>query len=228
VAGRTCVRVLERKRPLAAATNAPAGFHSRPRVTSLRAGLLRLPEPMLARAGAIPTGAGWRFEPKLDGFRCLVCTHDGRFRARGRRGLDLTPLLPELAAGLPGDVQLDGELVALNGDGEPDYQLLCDRMLHRRAGVPVTYMVFDVLAFEAEPTTSEPYRERRKLLEALPLQAPLAGVLPTFTNGEALFATMCERNLEGVVAKREGDVYRPGDRGWVKVKNHATTRRNSD
>ena len=45
-----------------------------------------LPEPMLARADSIPSGAGWTFEPKLDGFRCLVCTHAG-FRARGiRRG----------------------------------------------------------------------------------------------------------------------------------------------
>ena len=67
---------------------------------------------MLARAGAIPAGAGWRFEPKLDGFRCLVCTHGGRFRARSRRGWDMTKLLPEVAAALPTDVQLDGELVA--------------------------------------------------------------------------------------------------------------------
>jgi ATP-dependent DNA ligase len=39
--------------------------------------ILRLPEPMLARPGAIPSGRGWQFEPKLDGFRCIVCTHVG-------------------------------------------------------------------------------------------------------------------------------------------------------
>src|SRR3954468_2528017 len=43
--------------------------------------LLRLPEPALALAGTIPTGRGWRFEPRLNGFRCLTCTH-GRFLAR--------------------------------------------------------------------------------------------------------------------------------------------------
>jgi len=66
--------------------------------------ILRLPEPMLARSGAIPSGRGWMFEPKLDGFRCLVCTHAGTFRARSRRGWDMTPLLPELAMALPADV----------------------------------------------------------------------------------------------------------------------------
>jgi 5-methylcytosine-specific restriction protein A len=46
---------------------------------------------MLARAGPIPSGRGWTFEPKLDGFRCLVSTH-ATFLARSRRGWDMTPL----------------------------------------------------------------------------------------------------------------------------------------
>jgi bifunctional non-homologous end joining protein LigD len=79
--------------------------------------------------GLIPSGRGWRFEPKLDGFRCLVCTHAG-FRARLRRGWNMTPLLPELADAVPADVQLDGELVALDADGRPDFHRLGDRMLH--------------------------------------------------------------------------------------------------
>lgn len=62
--------------------------------------MLRLPEPMLARSGPLPTGRGWLYEPKLDGFRCLVCTH-GRFRTRSRRGWDMTNLLPELGQTLP-------------------------------------------------------------------------------------------------------------------------------
>ena len=56
---------------------------------------LRLPEPMLARSAPLPHGRGWLVEPKLDGFRCLVCTHAG-LRARSRRGRSVTPL-PELA-----------------------------------------------------------------------------------------------------------------------------------
>src|SRR5215210_7263476 len=85
---------------------------------TLIARLLRLPEPMLARSGPLPRGRGWVFEPKLDGFRCLVCTHGGRFRARSRNGWSMTSLLPELEAALPPDVQLDGEIVALDHDGD--------------------------------------------------------------------------------------------------------------
>jgi bifunctional non-homologous end joining protein LigD len=85
---------------------------------------------MLARSGAIPSGPGWRFEPKLDGYRCLVCTHGG-FRARSRRGWDMTTLLPELAQALPTHVQLDGELVAFDEEGKPDFHRLGERMLHR-------------------------------------------------------------------------------------------------
>jgi bifunctional non-homologous end joining protein LigD len=136
----------------------------------------------------------------------------------------MEPLLPELEQALPTNVQLDGELVAFDDDGNPDFHRLGQRMLHRHEDIAVTYMVFDVLAFDGEPTTSEPYRERRRLLEALKLEKPHAGVLPTFPDGEALFAAMCERGLEGVMAKRERDAYRPGERLWVKTKNRETPR----
>ena len=87
--------------------------------------MLRLPEPMLARSGTIPRGRGWMFEPKLHGFRCLVCTH-GTFRGRSRRGWNMTPLLPELADALPPDVQLDGKLVPPEVDGGGDFPVSSD------------------------------------------------------------------------------------------------------
>jgi bifunctional non-homologous end joining protein LigD len=175
---------------------------------------LRLPEPMLARAGPIPHGRGWTFEPKLDGFRCLVCTHDG-FRARSRRGWNMTPLLPELAPALPPGVQLDGG---------PDFHLLCRRMLNGRSGIDVVYFVFDVLAVEGLATTVQPYAERRALLEALELEGSHVRLVATFTDGEALFGAVCDRGLEGIVAKRDRDPYRPGEYGWVKTKNRVTAR----
>ena len=97
--------------------------------------VLRLPEPMLARSGPIPSGRGWTFEPKLDGFRCLVCT-DATFCARSRRGWDMSHLLPELRGSLPEGVQLDGELVALDETGRPVFHRLSSRMLHGRAASP--------------------------------------------------------------------------------------------
>src|SRR6185437_13633328 len=107
---------------------------------------------MLARSDPLPTGTGWRFEPKLDGFRCLVCTHGGRFRAKSRRGRDMTTKLAELALSLRPDVQLDGELIAWSEEGPHDFHRLGRRMRHGDQSIPVTYIVFEVLALDGEPT----------------------------------------------------------------------------
>jgi bifunctional non-homologous end joining protein LigD len=172
--------------------------------------MLRLPEPMLARSGSIPTGRGWIFEPKLDGFRCLTCTHGGRFRARSRRGWDMTELL-ELARSLPANLQLDGEIVALDAEGAPDFHRLGSRLLHGRVGIAVTYFVFDVLAVEGLPVTAQPYQARRELLETLDVEGPPLRLVSAFEDGAALFRVMCDRGLEGVVAKRLNGRYRPGN-----------------
>ena len=178
---------------------------------------------MLAKAGMIPCGRGWTFEPKLDGFRCMVCTHAG-FRARSRRGWDMTHLLPEFSRSLPRDVQLDGEIVALGDDGRPDFHRLSSRMLHGRGGIAVTYFVFDLLAVEGLATTMLPYSERRAILEEIELENHQVKIVATFEDGPALFRAVCARGLEGVVAKREDDPYLPGGRVWVKTKNRATAR----
>ena len=60
--------------------------------------------------------------------------------------------------------------------------------------------------------------------EQLELENQRARLVATFEDGEALFDAVCARGLEGVVAKRGRDPYRPGDRGWVKTKNRATAR----
>src|SRR3954462_10864424 len=147
---------------------------------------------MLARADMIPRGRGRLFEPKLDGFRCLVCTHDG-FRARSRRGWDMSHLLPEFHRTLPESVQLDGELVALGEDGRPDFHRLSSRVLHGRRGIALTLFVFDVLAVEGLSTTMLPYSERRALLEELELESQHVRLVATFDGGGALFAAICQR-----------------------------------
>jgi bifunctional non-homologous end joining protein LigD len=185
--------------------------------------VLRLPEPMLARSDAIPSGRDWMFEPKLDGFRCMVCTHAG-FRARSRRGWDMSHLLPEFRGSLSAGVQVDGELVAIAEDGRPDFHRLSSRMLHGRGGIALTLFVFDVLAVEGLSTTMQPYSERRALLEELELESRQVRIVPIFEDGEALFASICAYGLEGVVAKRRRDPYKPGERLWVKTKNRATAR----
>jgi bifunctional non-homologous end joining protein LigD len=110
-----------------------------------------LPQSMLARSGPIPTRGDWSFEVKWDGFRAIVSTEGTPLRVRSRRGWDMTPLLPELSA-LPVAATLDGELVAFGPDGAPDFPLLCERMLMRRPGIAVTYMVFDLLSIDCVRT----------------------------------------------------------------------------
>ncbi len=136
----------------------------------------------------------------------------------------MTPLLPELASTLPAGVQLDGELVALDADGRPDFHLLASRMLHRRPTIDVTLFVFDVLAVDGLSTTMNSYAERRSLLEELELERRSVRLVATFEDGEALFDAVCARGLEGVVAKRLADPYKSGERGWVKTKNRAAPR----
>jgi bifunctional non-homologous end joining protein LigD len=158
------------------------------------------------------------------GFRCMICTH-GRFLARSRRGWNMAGLLPELARTLPPALQLDGELVACGPDGRPDFHRLSARMLHGDSSVALTYYVFDVLAVEGLATTMQPYSQRRALVEQLDLDGlPGVRVIDTFEDGPGLFEAILAHGLEGVVAKRQRDPYRPGERVWVKTKNRATPR----
>jgi bifunctional non-homologous end joining protein LigD len=167
----------------------------------------------------MPTFGRWSFEVKWDGFRGIVGTCDG-LRVKSRRGWNMTALLPELEA-LPAGLVLDGELVAFNGDGLPHFPLVCDRLLHGAATVPIVYVIFDLLCEDGEMIVHLPYRERRARLEALELRGPAWQTSERFDDGAALYTSVCELGMEGVVAKPSGGAYRPGYRGWIKVKNRS-------
>jgi bifunctional non-homologous end joining protein LigD len=165
----------------------------------------------------MPAG-DYSFEVKWDGFRSLV-SRNGDFQVRSRRGWNMTTLLPDLGD-LPRDAVFDGEVVAF-ADGRPHFPLVCDRLLHRDSSIPLTFVIFDVLALDGEATTYLPYRERRQLLENVKFGSGPWFVAEAFDDGQALFAAVCEQGMEGVVAKRRSQRYRPGERAWVKTKNKA-------
>ena len=83
-----------------------------------------------------------------------------------------------------------------------------------------------LLALDAAPTLRLPYLERHALLEEIVLDAPpsLVGVIASFEHGAALWDVIVGHGMEGVVAKRARQLYRPGSRLWVKTKNRATAR----
>ena len=195
-----------------------------------------LVRPMLATSGTLGrlTGEEWALEWKWDGIRVLARTDGGGLRLLSRNGNDVTARYPELA-GLPtvlrGDALVDGEIVTLDEEGRPSFELLQQRMNLTRvreierlaASVPVRLLLFDVLEIAGSPVMQLPYRRRRELLERL--LRPRAGVpveVPSAATGEPAEAFEESRRLglEGLVAKRPDSPYRPGVRSedWLKLK----------
>ena len=181
---------------------------------------------MLLRAGPIPSGEGWAFEPKYDGFRAIVST-DGDLRVRSRRGWNMTTHVPELRE-LSAGLVLDGELVAFNESGAPHWPLVCERVLHGNRAIPVTFVAFDVLRVNGHDVCCNPWADRRALLEELWQERTCARLADVFDDGHALFQAVVEHGPEGIVAKRRSGVYRPGHRGWTKIKNPGYWRRESE
>jgi bifunctional non-homologous end joining protein LigD len=171
---------------------------------------------MLARPDRLPRG-DYAYEVKWDGFRAIVSTEAG-LEVRSRRGWSMAGRLPELAR-LPEGLVLDGELVAFGEDGRPSFPLVGLRVLHGRTAIPVTLTIFDLLRVDGGDVMCLPYAERRELLEELDLDGPAWRTPPAFDDGEALLEATSAHGLEGIVAKRRRDPYRPGERGWVKVKH---------
>jgi len=185
---------------------------------------------MLASRGtAMPLGPGWVHEIKWDGMRIVAEVADGKVTLLSRNENDVTTSFPELSAltgpAMPGDMLLDGEVVALH-DGLPSFSVLAERMhvadarraLRQAAANPVTYMVFDVLRLYGVDLTARPFAERRATLERIGLAGTNVQVPPTYDDGKALQAATLEQGLEGVVSKRLSSRYNPGRRStdWLK------------
>ena len=192
-------------------------------------------EPMAATLGKLPREDGnWAYELKWDGVRAIGYCDSGHLKLESRNGRDITSQYPELRAlGRElGSLQvvLDGEIVAFDEAGKPDFQRLQRRMhlaseaaVRRRvADTPVTYVLFDLLFLEGRELHELPYSDRRKLLANLDLDGP-SWQTPAFHQGEgrALLDLTKAQGLEGVLAKRLDSRYAPGrrSRSWLKVKN---------
>jgi ATP-dependent DNA ligase len=186
---------------------------------------------MLARlAEGLPTGDGWLYEPKWDGFRALVHRRGTRAEVVSRHGRSLTVAFADVAAAaadaLPDGCVVDGELVAPVEGG-----VLFDGLLRRLSGggsaasTPAALIAFDLLQVGGDDVMARPLSERRRALEALlpasgrmvvNLQTPDVHEAQAWLDGGAL------TGVEGVVAKRTSGRYQPGQRGCVKVKRHRT------
>jgi bifunctional non-homologous end joining protein LigD len=199
--------------------------------------------PMLATRGRhVPTGAGWIHEVKWDGIRLLADVgsegaDDAGVRLWTRNENDATIAWPELVASAPRrDLLVDGEVIALNDSGLPDFGVLQDRMHVRRAStaeaksrqLPATYMVFDLLRLDGRDLLALPLSERRELLEGLVADGTLGGawqVPASYEDGAMLLEATEQQGLEGIVSKQLSSRYEPGARSrhWLKFAHRART-----
>ena len=185
--------------------------------------------PMQAASAEAPFSAPeYVFEVKRDGLRCILFRDpDGAVRLKDRGLNDLTADLPEVAAAArrvpPGSV-IDGELVATDPDGRPDYPRLRQRLTggaRMRDEIPTAYLAFDALYLEGRPLVRQPLvRRRARLKKAVEAGGHIFVPDHIEEDGVELFEACLERGLEGVVAKHQQSPYVPGQRSpfWLKVK----------
>lgn len=184
----------------------------------------------------LPSGPGWQFEPKWDGFRAVAYRDGDDVYIASRNQRPLTRYFPELVPAMraitPKRVVLDAEIVIFAGVGM-DFDLLQLRLhpaasrVNMLAGeTPASLVVFDLLAEGDEDLRELPLRERRKRLERLLKNAPPPVYLSPVTQDIPVAQSWLDRydgsGLDGIVAKRLDQSYKSGERAMVKVKKHRT------
>ena len=177
--------------------------------------------PMLASlAEKLPTGRGWLFEAKWDGYRTVAYVRNGDVELRTRKDQDYTERFAQVASQLPRALRtsncvLDGEVCAIDEQGRASFSAM------QQGGRPLVYYAFDLLELEGEPLVQLPFTERRERLEEiLDRRNRVVQLSEAFDDGAALEQAAVEQGLEGVMAKRADSRYEPGKRSrdWLKVK----------
>ncbi len=183
--------------------------------------------PMLPNSTQQPfADPSWVFEPKLDGFRVLAFVHDGNVRLFSRREIDNNGQYPWLVRELGQqpyrDIVIDGEIVALDAEGRPSFQLMQNRASN---GQPLIYYVFDILYRDGYDLRGVPLEHRRRLLERSVIPTANVRVVDVYPeDGPAIYAAAVASGMEGVVAKRKDSRYETGRRSsaWLKIKETRT------
>jgi len=178
-------------------------------------------EPMRCKAvSALPEDEQWRFEIKFDGYRCLSVKSGPEVTLFSRNKNVLNERFPNVVEGLrliEGDFVLDGEIVALDSEGRPSFQLLQNQ---RSPGLTVCLFVFDFLVWKGEALLLQPIEQRReRLSELIPEPVDPIRLSPLLeASAEQVLAAVRKLGLEGVIGKRPGSIYEPGERSgaWIK------------
>jgi bifunctional non-homologous end joining protein LigD len=178
--------------------------------------------PMLATlAPEVPSGDGWSFEVKFDGYRAIAYVRGGECELVSRNGNRLTERFSSVAKDIvkatksPNAV-LDGEVCRVDSTtGRATFSEL------QQGSGTLVYYAFDLLELDGEPFVDEPLEVRRDTLrKLLDARTKTVSFSDSFPDGTALFGVAKEQGLEGIIAKRAGSTYKQGKRtrDWLKVK----------
>jgi bifunctional non-homologous end joining protein LigD len=192
---------------------------------------VRLPdfvEPMKAKlVDSMPSGGGWIYEIKFDGYRALALRGGSETRILSRNQKDLGSKFPEVKDSIGAldieDAIIDGEIVALDEKGRSSFQLLQGSDMGEQRS-PIVFYAFDLLRLNGKEAQNLPIEERKAKLEELLKKPP--GVIRysvSFTKDiPELLKRAGKLGLEGLIGKRAGSRYEAGKRtgAWIKVKLH--------
>jgi len=170
----------------------------------------------------LPDGPGWVYEIKLDGYRALAIHANGKPSLYSRKRKSFSRQYQhvfEALRDLPQNTVVDGEIVALDDAGRPNFNFL----QHSRGEAKrIHYFVFDVLIYDKRNLMQLPLVERREILKSkVQFQSPRVRIADYFeTSAETMLQSAREQGLEGVVAKRKNSLYEAGKRSgaWAKFR----------
>jgi DNA ligase D-like protein (predicted ligase) len=193
---------------------------TKPKLTSLPQKDATFVEPMeCLSVSKLPEGSQWLWEIKLDGYRAVAVKSGDAVAlfSRNRKSLDSQfPYIVEALADLPAGTVVDGELVAIDESGRPDFNLLQN---FRSAASRIQYHVFDLLSLKGRDLTRLPLIERRAMLNSLPIRDKRIKIVDFVEVSSAdLLAAARQQRLEGIIGKRKDSPYESGKRtgAWIK------------
>ena len=168
----------------------------------------------------------WIFEVKWDGYRAITQIRDGDVSLYSRNGTSLMqrfiPVVESLRK-FKFEAVLDGEIITVDDQGHPDFQMLQD---YQKSGQGhLLYYVFDLLYFQGHDLTNLPLLRRKELLKKiLPSDPKIKFSDHVWKEGISFFSVATEKGLEGIIAKHSQSTYRMGKRSrqWLKVKARLT------
>lgn len=180
-------------------------------------------EPMeCLPVGKLPDGPDWIYEIKLDGYRALAVKSGESVTLFSRRGKSFNRQYPHLVkslSGLPSNTVVDGEVVALDEHGRPNFHLL---QQFRSKASRIHYFIFDLLILEGRNLTRLPLHERSSIMNAvLDRNLQRIRISEQFEASAAtVLAAVRQQQLEGVVGKRKDGRYEAGKRSgsWIKYR----------